>query len=260
LKKLAFLGGAAGLGIVAILGLQHTSQAADHKDAPATKTNPLADINDVYAWNTTDAAQVNLAMSVSPEDDGTLAFGPSVQYVFHINSRAGFGMAGTESKIICTFTDDTHGQCWVLNPMGTVVDYVSGDLSGPNGRISASQKFRVFAGQRSDPFFFNFGGVVRAVGYALSMVCAGTSCPGTAHVDAAGCLDQLTKTQGNTIQTLLSTKAPADVPGTDCDDSADIDCFIDFNVKAIVIQIDKDELLLGTDKQVSVWASTHAGS
>jgi hypothetical protein len=259
LKKLAFLGGAAGIGVIALAGL-HQSQAADHADAPTVKTNPMADIADVYAWNTTDASKVNLAMTISPFDDGTRHFGPSVQYVFHVTSHAGFGIPGMESKIICTFVDDTHGTCWLVGPDGAVKDYVTGDLSGSSGRANASGTFRVFAGRRSDPFFFNLGGIVSAVGYALQNICLGTSCPGNAHVDAAGCLDQVTKTQGNAIQNLISTKPNSDLPQTPCDDSVDIDCFVGFDVEAIVVQVANEELLQGTDKDLSVWASTHTGS
>src|SRR5437762_1468794 len=82
------------------------------------------------------------------------------------------GMPGMESKIICKFADDTHGECWLINPSNTVIDYVTGDLSGPNGRISASGKFRAFAGRRSDPFFFNLGGA-RAAITAAESVCGG---------------------------------------------------------------------------------------
>jgi len=218
----------------------------------------MADIADVYAWNTSDATKVNLAMTFSPEDDGTRTFGPSVAYAFHVTSHAAYGMAGMESKIICTFTSDTAGKCWLVDPNGKTKDYVEGDLSAATGKLSASGKFRVFAGRRSDPFFFNLGGVKSAIGYALMYVCGSTTCPGNAQKDAAGC-PAMTKTQGNAIQNLISTKG-ADDPTTDCDDSANIDCFIGFNVMAIVVQVDKGELLQGTNTLLSVWASTHAGS
>src|SRR6185503_20547531 len=104
------------------------TNAADHLDAAALATNPMADINDVYAWNTTDAKSINLAMTVSPRDDGTRAFGPSVLYAFHVSSRPGFGMAGVESKVICKFASDTSGECWVVDEAGKVLDYVKGDM------------------------------------------------------------------------------------------------------------------------------------
>ena len=51
---------------------------------------PMADIADVYAWITSDATKVNLALTVSPADDGMRHFGPAVVYAFHVNSRDGF--------------------------------------------------------------------------------------------------------------------------------------------------------------------------
>jgi hypothetical protein len=271
LKKLAFLGGAAGLGIVAILGIHHTSRAADHGDAtslvpiPGTQPgNPLADINDVYAWMTTDAAKVNLAMTVSPFDNlaGGRHFGPSVVYALHITSRPGFGMPGMESKIICKFVDDTNGECWVTDPSGKTIDYVKGDLSLADGRLSASGKFRVFAGRRSDPFFFNSGGTKAAVTAAVT-TCGGVCPPGqpnSATRDAAGCFKLADATTANNLRLAIKTKSSTDRTDTPCNDTTNIDCFISANVLAIVVQIDKEELLLGTDKHLSVWGSTHAGS
>ena len=251
MKKLAFIGGAAGLGFIALLSSPLTD-AADHLDNVGLAANPMADLNDVYAWNTTDATSVNLAMTVSPRDDGTRTFGPNVLYAFHVTSRPGFGMAGVESKVICKFANNTNGECWVVDPANKVIDYVKGDFSGATGRVSASDKLRVFAGQRSDPFFFNFGGFVRAVG-AAETTCGG-ACPGTVPVDAAGCLQTDAATAGG-LRTLIGTAPPADIAICKM---GEIDCFATKNVMAIVIQVDKSELLSGMDKVVSVWASTHA--
>jgi hypothetical protein len=263
LKKLAFVGGAAGLGLMALLHSPMTN-AADHLDAAASlATNPMADINDVYAWMTTDAATVNLAMTVSPGDDGTRAFGPSVLYAFHVTSRPGFGMAGVESKVICKFASNTSGECWVVDPSGKVLDYVKGDLSGPVGRVSHSGQLRVFAGQRSDPFFFNLGGYASAVTAAETACGGGTkgSCPGLVPTDAAGCL-QIGKATGDALRSLL-TNPPATpvtiIPGVFTCPAAS-DCFAGLNVMAIVVQVDKTLLVSGMDKLVSVWGSTHAGS
>jgi hypothetical protein len=209
----------------------------------------MADINDVYAWMTTDGAQVNLAMTVSPADPGTREFGPTVQYVMHVTAHPAFGMAGTESKVICTFTDNTHGQCWVTDPTNKVVDYVSGDFSGPNGRISASNKFRVFAGQRSDPFFFNLSGfrtAVAAVKQAPPPFTQPDGCPDSNGPTANALRGFLTGTPNST--TTDNGPCPVGVK----------DCFADFNVMAIVVQVDKDEVSSDTNKIISVWASTYA--
>jgi hypothetical protein len=165
-------------------------------------------------------------------------------------------MAGVESKIICKFASNTNGECWVVNPMGKTVDYVKGDFSGATGRESASHKFRVFAGLRADPFFFNLYGFKTAVTRAVT-ACGG-SCPGGPFTtDAAGCM-QITKAVADQLRTDVVTPPPVDSPP--CLMANGRDCFKTANVMAIVIQVDKTELVNGMDKLLSVWGSTHAGS
>jgi len=258
LKKLAFLGGTAGLGLIALL-YSPITDAADHLDNTGLATNPMADINDVYAWMTTDTTSVNLAMTVSPFDNGTAtrAFGPSVLYAFHITSRPGFAMAGVESKVICKFASDTNGECWVVDPANKVVDYVKGDMSGANGRVSASGKFRVFAGKRSDPFFFNLHGLKTAVTAIVAQCGPSGSCPGTLAKDAAGC-PLINKALGDGIRAAIA--GPPTVDDPPCTVANGADCFKTANVMAIVVQVDKAEVVSGMNKLVSVWGSTHAGS
>jgi hypothetical protein len=272
LKKLALLGGGAGAAVALLVSL---GQAADHLDAPGAAANPMADINDLYTWMTTDGNNVIFALTVSPGDppaSGSAArhFGPTVQYVIHANSRAGFTMPPMESKVVCTFASDTDGQCWVINPSGTVVDYVKGDFSSTSGKLSDSGKVKVFAGQRSDPFFFNLGGTRAAIkqtelfcGVANGTPGSAAACPpdptATNFRDAAGCL-KVDATQAGGLRTLIRTKLAVDDPATPCDDTADIDCFKNFNVRAIVVEVDKTLLNQGTNTLLSVWASTHTGS
>jgi hypothetical protein len=270
LKKLALLGGGAGAAVALLVSL---GQAADHLDAPGAIANKMADIGDLYTWMTTDGNNVIFALTVSPGDppaSGSAArhFGPTVQYVIHANSRAGVVMPPMESKVVCTFASDTDGQCWVINPSGTVVDYVKGDFSSTSGKTSDSGKVKVFAGQRSDPFFFNLGGTLAAI--KQTEIFCGTVdgnpgsaglCPptSTAAKDAAGCL-RVTGAQAAGLRGLIGTKLDADDPATPCDDKADIDCFKSLNVKAIVVEVDKTLLNQGTNTLLSVWASTHTGS
>jgi len=208
----------------------------------------MADINDVYAWMTPDAAKVNLAMTVSPADDGTRHFGPNVQYVFHVEQHPAYGSSGSESRVICSFASDTSGQCWVVDANGATVDYANGDFSGPNGRASLSGKLRVFAGRRSDPFFFNLGGFKRAVAAVEAA---------NPPLTATGCPD-LTTSPGTptTIRGLLTTPPPSQVGPCA---AGQADCFEDFNVMAIVVQVEKDELIDSSNKVLSVWGSTHMG-
>jgi hypothetical protein len=243
LKKLAFLGGAFGLGIGALL-VAHSTQAADHLDSPGAAANPLADITDVYAWNTSDAAKVNLVMAVSPADPGTRHFGPSVQYVFHVSSTPTIvSMNRTETKVICTFAADNDAQCWVGDK-----DYVKGDPSGTDGMTSADGKVKVWAGRRADPFFFNLNGFKDTVGF-VEQNGSGLS------FDNAGC-PQLSALQGAGLRAQLAEGPRGSNTHPPCSGSSS-NCFEDLNVLAIVVQVDKTLLNEGTNKVLAVWGSTH---
>lgn len=257
MKKFAYLAGAGALCATAFYG--SPLRAADHLDAPNVKmaANSMADLNDVYTWMTSDGSKVNLALTVSPADDGTRHFGPAIQYVFHVEQHAAYGTAGTETKVVCSFVNDTSGQCWVVGADGSTVDYVSGDLSMVTGRGSQSNKFRVFAGRRSDPFFFNLSGFLNA---------KKTATDATLTLNQQGCPTGLTdNTIPATLRSQLEGMPTANTPGVvgatpvpgPCP-STTKDCFAAFNVMAIVIQVDKDLVIDPANKLVSVWASTHA--
>lgn len=244
----------AGVGLTAgFFLLTRSSLAADHLDSPATMANPMADIGDVYAWTNSDSSKINLAMTVSPADDGTRHFDNTVQYAWHVTSHPGmtvrqaFPTPGTESNVICTFASDTSIQCWVA--LGsTVKAYVTGDPSSPAGATSADGKIKVFAGTRSDPFYFNLGGFKLAQQAVEAAITAKAL-----TLDTAGC-PQLDPTTATTLQTAVKTAPTMDVSPCKANH---IDCFDSFNVKAIVIQLDKSLLLAGTDTLLSVWGSTH---
>jgi hypothetical protein len=255
LKKLAFIGSALGLGL-GVLFVVHTSQAADHGDAPGTAANPMADINDVYTWMTSDGNKVNLVMTVSPADDGQRHFGPTIEYVFHVRSSVDFAHAGTstETNVICKFADDTHAQCWV-----GANHYIAGNPSGA-GITSGDGKIKLFAGRRSDPFFFNLQGfrdAVKAVDNAEGSNGSGLDI----LKDAAGCPNLGLATPGTpaAIRGLLQEGPQGSAAGAPCSQgsgSADRDCFINLNVMAIVLQVDKTLLTPG-GPVVGVWGSTH---
>jgi len=243
LQKLVYAGVALGLGGAALL-VAHNSQAADHLDSPTLATEPLADINDVFVWMTPDATKVNLAMSVSPGDDGTMPFSPSVLYVFHVSSVMAVGQAGTETQVICKFNNNTDGACWIgASPSK---DYVSGDPSNTAGITSASGKVRLFAGLRSDPFFFNLQGfldTVKTVDNATGLT-----------ADAAGC-PQLDDATGGALRGLLQEPANASAAAPCATDSND--CFAHLNAKLIVLQIDKTLLNVSGQTTLAVWGSTN---
>lgn len=228
MKKLAALGGLAGLVVTTVL--------ARHGQA-APPADPMAVITDVYAWMT--GSNLNLVMDVSPSDDGSHRFGPGVAYVFHVTSKTGIGLgvaSGIETQVLCRFDAATHVQCWVQDPAG-VKDFVDGDPSGTAGVASRRGKVRVFAGRRSDPAFFN------ATGYASAV----TAFQGFgAATDPASC-PLISDLQADQIRAALGTGG---------------DAYAASNVMALVVQIDKSLVnavsSTGSNNVVSVWGATHA--
>jgi hypothetical protein len=235
LKKLASVGGVAGLAIASLLATR--GRAADHTDSPTLSGNRMADITDVYAWMT--GSDLNLVMNVSPQDDGTSSFDPSVLYVFHLTSKPGIGVGmpdGPETRVTCKFAASTSVECWVTDA-ATTKDYVSGDPSVTAGVASILGKVRVFAGRRSDPFFFN------ATGFQSAMA---TLAPLRGAVpDGAECPTGLSAGEAQTIRTQLATGS---------------DDFAAANVMALVLKIDRSLINVESNATVAVWGSTHAGT
>lgn len=228
------LGGAA----VALLAVTGMPRAADHRDAPAVQlaANIAADVNDVYTWMTEDASKLNLVMTVFPFADDGAQFSDGVQYVFHVNSAAGFGMPQTETLIMCTFAADQTIQCWAGD------EYVTGDASGEAGVTSESGGLKVFAGLRNDPFFFNLEGFIRA---ADTVKAVGDKFP----PDANGC-PALDQAASDLLVGQLTSSADGE-PGSGTD------TFAGANTLALVVQIDKS-IVAGGGPILGVWASTHA--
>lgn len=250
MNKLAFLGGAAGLGLAALLATQ-AGHAADHFDSPTLVTSPLADINDVYAWM--DGANLVLAMSVSPADADTRTFAPDVRYVFHVHSKAGLGVGvagtGVETRVICQFRSNISAECWVTEG-DTVKDYVTGNPTAAAGISSKSGKVRLFAGRRSDPFFFNLQGFRSAIGKLTTRL--GQNPP--VQFDAAGCPSNLT----NPEVTGMAADLGAQIVGQPPCSTISRDCFSELNVRILLVQVDRTLVNSGSNTTVGVWASTHA--
>lgn len=212
-----------------------TVWAADHLDSPATQAEPAADINDLFAWTSSDGTKLNLVLTVFPAATEAAMFSDSVQYVFHTTSGATFGVAGTPMDIICQFDMNQEIACWAGSE-----DYATGDASATAGVDSVNGKFRVFAGLRDDPFFFNLEGF-RSV---LSTV---TSVAGSLTFDPAGCPTLDAATSASLVGQLSAA------PGG----GSAADFFAPLNTLSIVIEIDLDVVAAGGDI-VSVWASTRA--
>lgn len=132
-------------------------QAADHLDPPARtdiRFDPTidlpADIADIYAW--TDANNLNMVYTFAGPSAGTLAafYDPNVRYRFHV-SNAG-RTDDDEFTIMAQFGRGTGGNGIKVEGLPGV----TGPIIGPVERIlTAPNGVKVFAGLRSDPFFFD---------------------------------------------------------------------------------------------------------
>ena len=223
------------LAIVMMLCLSQSSRSADHVDGPAASSDPAADITDVFAWMSPDAQSVFLVMDLVRNATTASQFSNSVQYVFHTTSRPSFGAPpGPEVTLICTFNQAQIIQCWA----GTD-EFVTGDANIVDGIVSDDGKFRVFAGLRNDPFFFNLAGF-----RATARIVAGAAA--SLQFDPAGCplLDAATS------QALVSQLGTA--PGG----GSAVNNFDRFNVLAIVIAIDKS-IVTKNGPILSFWGSTN---
>ena len=208
--------------------------AADHQDGAAVLTDPSTDINDVFAWTSTDGTRLNLVMDVFPAATSAAKFSNVAQYVFHTTSSSAYGMPAAASEdILCTFDTSQIISCWGGG------EYVHGDASSTAGIASSDGKLRVFAGLRDDPFFFNLDGFKATAG-------AVHSAAGSLTFDAAGC-PALDATTSTALVTQLRS-APGGGPPTDH--------FKGLNTLAIVVQIDKSLVTKG-GSTVGVWASTN---
>jgi hypothetical protein len=212
-----------------------TARSADHLDSPATKADGTLDINDLFTWN--DGSNAVFIMTVTPAAAKTALFSDAVQYVIHTSSGASYPVGGADYPIICTFTGTTApqtAQCWA----GTN-EYVTGQADNAAGLTSKDGKFKVFAGARSDPFFFNLDGFHAAEATVESVA-------GTLTFNDAGC-PALSSGQAMLVGGNLSHAA---------DGGAPTDFFKTLNTLAIVVSIDKTLVTTG-GPIVATYASTH---
>jgi hypothetical protein len=224
-------------GFIATLAMASTAVAADHRDGPGVKMDPAADINDVYGF--TDANNLVMAVTVFPAADAAAKFSDTVQYAFHLDTGTQFGETLEGMDVICTFDAAQVASCWA----GTK-DYVTGDASAQGGITSESGMFKVFAGMRGDPFYFNLDGFNDAVATVVSV--AGMM-PPPLTFDAANCPNVDAATSGVLVGMLQGTNQGADPA---------VDFFKALNTLSIVVSIDRS-LLNPEHNLVAIWSSTH---
>ncbi|MDZ4729299.1 MAG: DUF4331 family protein [Xanthomonadales bacterium] len=135
-------------GLMALLLLMALpAGAADHLDSPLVQFDPAADINDLYAFiNPNDPDELILIATVMPLADANSRFSDAIEYHFNIKNAG----SGEERNISCKVLGqaDEYMTCALSNSGGR-------RLFSTIGNISATSGFRMFAGLRDDPFFFD---------------------------------------------------------------------------------------------------------
>ena len=220
------------LGLAAVSLSAPLAQAADHADGPAVTVAPSTDIADVYAWMDGSAANLNMVMTVYPgADRATAKFSSTALYVFNVMSKA--SPTDTSSyapvTVVCSFDAAQTIQCWAGDN-----EYVTGNANTPSGLVSRSGKFRVFAGPRNDPFFFNLNAFNNTVALVKPLL--------NGAKDAAGC-PTLTAANATAIRTTLGTPVN--------------DAYVGKNVLAIVVSVDKGLVTTQQRQTITVYGSTN---
>ena len=148
-----------------IAGSVGPAVGADHLDAPgltSPSSRPDADITDIYAFQGSDPSRTALVLDVGPAA-GAIApttFGTDVTYAFNIDRN---GDAQPDLVYTARFgASNGSSQPWTLTrytganarSLRTGVVLGSGRTDAANGSAVRGDG-RVFAGLRSDPFFFD---------------------------------------------------------------------------------------------------------
>lgn len=140
----------AGAAVAAILA--SGARAADHIDGPAATQDPASDLTDVYAFMSPDPAtpkHLVLIMNVVPFAAATSKFSDKVDYLFHVKpiTNAATLATGADANVKCNFTGASVS---CTGPNGLTATGTVGTVGG-----AATDDMRVFAGERSDPFYFD---------------------------------------------------------------------------------------------------------
>jgi hypothetical protein len=150
---------ALGLAVAMVPLADDAVNAADHRDAPNTKTFVAADITDVYAWHTDDQKIVAVLNFAGFTESGMPAvFDSTILYGLHIDNTGDyvadqdvwirFGQNGVGDWGV-QISGLPGGEPVVVGPVETILDAGSG--------------LRAWAGLRDDPFFFDFEGFTETI-------------------------------------------------------------------------------------------------
>jgi hypothetical protein len=172
--KLAVAGTGAAALVLAFAGPPLLAGAADHLDAPglmAPSGRADADITDVYAFQGSNARNTVLVLNTGP-GAGAIApldYGTDVRYIVSVDRT---GDAKRDLAYVFRFgkgNGSGSGQAYTVTKyMGSSARTLTNGTKVATGMTGASTSFargsKVYAGLRSDPFFFDLDAFTGAVG------------------------------------------------------------------------------------------------
>jgi len=155
--------------VLALAGPPLLASAADHLDAPGL-TSPSgrsdADITDIYAFAGKDASKTVLVLNTGP-GAGAIApldYGSDVSYILNVDNN---GDAKRDMSFVFRFGKGNGtgaGQAYTVTRYnGQQLSHGKQIAKGWTGKQSTGNGTRVFAGLRSDPFFFDLDAFQGAV-------------------------------------------------------------------------------------------------
>lgn len=147
---------------LAAAGLAVPALAADHNEAPGALADRIADIADLYTWQTNDGKIVAIitfggvgAEPIAPP----VMLDADVLYGIHVDADGDFL---SDTDVWARFGQDSTG-AWGVQVQG--LPGATGDVVGPIGtRLDAGNGLSIQAGVFDDPFFFDATGL----GYTLA--------------------------------------------------------------------------------------------
>ena len=141
------------LSVALISALGSSLRASDHIDGEITKTEPLADLSDFYAFPSRGGDAVSLILNTYPIAHSDAHFSARISYAFEIRAAQVAGKAFRLSdglRIECSFQDE-HDEAHSV----TCATDTGLKVGGVENEVGLENGLGVFFGRRSDPFFFN---------------------------------------------------------------------------------------------------------
>lgn len=129
-------------------------RAADHIDSPGATADIAADITDVYAFvSPATPSHLVMIMDVTPTASAASKFSDKVDYYFRAHSLTSPGTlaVGPDLGFKCSFTAAAGMTCTGGGGLTKTVAF------NASSTCASTDDICLFAGLRSDPFFFDFG-------------------------------------------------------------------------------------------------------